>query len=139
MIRGLFLSVDSLSIFDSYVACLTLRFNTVYVYFHSHQFFVCLQSCTVTILVAFKSVLSQSRCSYSLKCNPCCRPHSTPLYPSALLTFVMSAFLLIMFTPGIMSVFYLILFPAGFFFFFFFDIHLGHVKGHELNLFGREK
>ena len=29
-------------IFDSCVTCLTLSFNTLYVYFHSHDFFVCL-------------------------------------------------------------------------------------------------
>ena len=50
-------------------------------------------------------ILSQSRCSLE--------PKKTP-DPLALLTLAMIAFLLIMFTPGIMSVFYLILIPASF-------------------------
>ena len=41
----------------------------------------------------------------------------------------MLAFLLIMFTPGIMSVFYLILLPSG-----FSDIHPEQKKWHETNL-----
>ena len=43
--------------------------------------------------------------------------------PAAPLALTMLAFLLIMFTPEIMSVFYLILFPTG-----FSDIHRGHNK-----------
>ena len=43
--------------------------------------------------------------------------------PLAPLTLAMLAFLLIMFTPGIISTFYLILFPAD-----FSDIHPGHNK-----------
>ena len=50
-------------IFDSYVTCLTLSFNTVYVPFHLHEFLVHLKSRTVIIVVAFNSVLSQTRCS----------------------------------------------------------------------------
>ena len=43
--------------------------------------------------------------------------------PSPILMLVVPAFPLIMFTPRIMFVFYLILFPAG-----FFDMHPGHNK-----------
>ena len=31
-------------IFDSYITCLTLSFNTVYIYFHSHYFLFCIYS-----------------------------------------------------------------------------------------------
>ena len=44
------------------------------------------------------------------------------------------SFPLIMFAFGIIFVFYLILFPAG-----FSDIHLGIVKRYEINLFSQEK
>ena len=46
-----------------------------------------------------------------------------PPAPPALSASATLAFPLIMFTPGIMYVFYLILFPAG-----FYDIHPGHNK-----------
>ena len=118
-------------IFVSYVTCLTLNFNTVYVPFHPHGFLVHLKSRTVIIVVAFNSVLSQTRCS--LEPRKCLRGQSTlnlllrgseyPGVPPALLMLATLAFLLIMFTCGIIFVFYLILFPAG-----FSDIHLGHNK-----------
>ena len=53
-------------IFDLYITCLTLSFNTIYVL----QFtlvFLYLWSWTVNISAAFKSILSQSRCSLELK------------------------------------------------------------------------
>ena len=52
--------------------------------------------------------------------NPLLRG-SGPPRPLALLTLTRLAFVLVMFTPGIMSVFYLNLFPAV-----FSDIHPGH-------------
>ena len=52
--------------------------------------------------------------------------------PPALLTLATLAFLLIMFAPGIISVFFL-MFPAG-----FYDIHPVHIKRHGTDLFGRE-
>ena len=48
--------------FDLYITWLTLSFITVYVYLYSHQFYLCLKSWTEIISVAFKSILSQSRC-----------------------------------------------------------------------------
>ena len=68
--------------------------------------------------------MSQFRCSLDPKnfLRGLCpaeglRASTTPLMPATL------AFLLIMFTPGIIFVFYLILFPAG-----FSDIYPGHNK-----------
>ena len=101
-------------IFDSYVTCLTLSFHNVYMYFHSHYFFVRLLSWTVVILATFKSILSWSRCSLGPKnfltgASPLKPPlrgseHSHPTQPPAPLKVAMLAFLLIMFTRGIMSV-----------------------------------
>ena len=54
-------------IFNSYVTCLILSFSILYVYFHSHKFFVHLQSPRVFVLATFKSILSQSRCSLEPK------------------------------------------------------------------------
>ena len=57
-------------IFDSYGTWSTLSIDTaVYVYFHSYFFFffLHLQSWAVIILAAFKSILSQSRCSLEPK------------------------------------------------------------------------
>ena len=54
-------------IFDSYITCLTLSFNTVHVYFYSPQLFLCLYSWTLIILTTFKSILSQSKCSLEPK------------------------------------------------------------------------
>ena len=67
-------------IFDSYITCLTLSFHTVYVYFHSHYFFVRLYPWTVVISATFKSILSQSKSSLgpnnfltgATPQNPCC-------------------------------------------------------------------
>ena len=106
-----------------YVTCLTLSFNTVY--FNSHYFFVILYSWTVIILAAFRPILNQSRCSL----KPInflwglCPPDPPPTPPLALLVLAMLAFLLIMFIYGIISVYYLILYPAG-----FSDTHLGRIK-----------
>ena len=66
------------------------------------------------ILGAFKSILSQSRCSSEPKVFSLLRGSECPPDPLALLMLTTLAFLLIMFTPGIMYVFYLILFPADF-------------------------
>ena len=52
--------------FDSYITCLILSLNTVYVYFRSHQIFL-FQSWTLIILVALKSILCQSRCSQTTR------------------------------------------------------------------------
>ena len=73
------------------------------------------------ILAAFKSILSQSR--YSLEPKKTAEGLRAPPDPPALLTLAMLTFLLIMFTSGIISIFYLILFPAG-----FSGRHLGHNK-----------
>ena len=56
-------------IFDSYGTWSTLSIDTaVYVYFHSYIYiFLHLQSWAVIILAAFKSILSQSRCSLEPK------------------------------------------------------------------------
>ena len=77
------------------------------------------------ISTAFKSILSQSKCSLEPKyflrglcpLNPLLRGSE----PSASIMVVTLAFPLIMFAPGIISVFYL--FPAG-----FYDIYPGHNK-----------
>ena len=82
-------------------------------------------------LTTFKSILSQSRCSLEPKnflrglhpLNPLLRGSEHPPEPPALLTLATIAFPLIMFTAGIISVFYLTLFPAG-----FPNIHPGHNK-----------
>ena len=84
------------------------------------------KSWTVLISTAFKSILSQPRCSLEPKkffrgvcpLNPLLRGPEHPV----LLTLATLVFLMIMFAPGIMSVFYL-MFPAG-----FYDIHPGHNK-----------
>ena len=105
-----------------YVTCLTLSFNTVY--FNSHYFFVILYSWTVIILAAFRPILNQSRCSLkpiNFLWGLC--PPDPPAPPLALLVLAMLAFLLIMFIYGIISVYYLILYPAG-----FSDTHLGRIK-----------
>ena len=49
--------------FDSYITCLTLSLNTVYVYFHS----LLLQSWIVITLAFLKSILSLSRSSLEHK------------------------------------------------------------------------
>ena len=61
-------------LFNSYVICLTLSFNTAYVYFYSYYFFLCSWFWTVIILDGFKSILGQSR--YRIKSSECC--HQTP-------------------------------------------------------------
>ena len=71
----------------------------------------------------FKSILSQSRYSLELKNSPLLRGSEHPPDPSVLLTLATLAFPLIMFTTGIMYVFYLILFLAG-----FSDMHPGYNK-----------
>ena len=46
---------------NSYITCLTVSFDTVYAFIDIH--FLCFFSFKLIILVAFKSVSSQSRCS----------------------------------------------------------------------------
>ena len=59
-----------------------------------------------------KKLIKNSRTSF--KNFPLLRVSECPPDPPALLMLATLAFLLIMFTSGIMYVFYLILFPAGF-------------------------
>ena len=75
------------------------------------------------ILAAFKSFLSQSRCSLKPKKFLKTPTEGVRAPPDPLLTLATLAFLLIIFTCGIMPVFYPILVPAM-----FFDIHPGHNK-----------
>ena len=103
-------------VFDSYVTCLTLNLN-IYINFW----------CAVLNSPYFDRIeISQSRYSLEPKnllkglhpLNPLLRASDPP----ALLMLATLAFLLIMFSPGIISVFFLI-FPAG-----FYDIHPVHNK-----------
>ena len=101
-------------IFDSYVTCLTISLN-IYINFW------CVYSLEQSLFI-----LSQSRCSLELKnflrgLHPL-NPLPKASDPPPLLTLATLAFPLIMFAPGIISVFYL-MFLAG-----FYDIHPGHNK-----------
>ena len=77
-------------------------------------------------LTTFKSILSQSKQNFLRGLhllNPLLRGSEHSPEPPALLTLATIGFPLIMFTAGIISVFYLTLFPAG-----FPDILPGHNK-----------
>ena len=98
----------------------------MYVYFHSHQFFVHFQSWKKIILATFKTILSHSRCFLEprkflmgvcpLKPNP---PAHWPLKCSLFhwLCLLLGSYL------SFIPVFYATLFPAG-----FSDTHPGHNK-----------
>ena len=77
-------------IFDLYIICLTLSFNTVYVD-SSHINFLCGYSLEQWLFQAFKFILSQSKCSLEPTLfRPCWVIQNAPSPSSALLAFAIA-------------------------------------------------
>ena len=116
--------------FDSYVTCLTVSFDTICVLSFTLIFCAFMVS-NSNYFGTSKSILSQSRCSLEPKdflrgLYPVICPLRSSKYPSdppAPLRFAILAFLLIMFIPGTMFVYFPILFSTG-----FSEINPGHNK-----------